>query len=84
MKERSRAENSELRSDSGVVVLAKLAHPTLRTILTAGDLIRSVNGTRVSTVKGLQSALEKFKSGDPVVLQIERRRHLRYVAFEMD
>jgi serine protease Do len=84
MKERSRAENFELRSDSGVVVLAKLAHPTLRTSLTAGDLIRSVNGARVSTVKGLQSALEKFKSGDPVVLQIERRRHLKYVAFEMD
>lgn len=84
MKERSRAENSELRSDSGVVVLAKLAHPTLRTSLTAGDLIRSVNGARVSTVKGLQLALERFKSGDPVVLQIERRRHLRYVAFEMD
>jgi serine protease Do len=84
LKERPRAENSELRSDSGVVVLAKLAHPTLRTSLAAGDLIRSVNGTRVLTVKGLQSALEKFKSGDPVVLQIERRRHLKYVAFEMD
>ena len=84
MKERPGAENSELRSDSGVVVLAKLAHPTLRTSLAAGDLIRSVNGTPVSTVKGLQSALEKFKSGDPVVLQIERRRRLKYISFEMD
>jgi len=84
MQERPRAENSALRSDSGVVVLAKLAHRALRTSLAAGDLIRSVNGTPVSTVRGLQSALEKLKSGDPVVLQIERRRRLKYVSFERD
>ena len=48
------------------------------------DLIRSVNGRPVSTVKELRSEIEKYKSAESVVLQIERNGRLMYVSFEMD
>jgi len=35
-------------------------------------------------VKELRSEIEKYKSGEPVVLQIERKGRLMYLSFEMD
>ncbi len=84
VNERPRAETSRRRSKSGVVVVAKLDHTQQKTDLAMDDLIRSVNGQPVSTVKDLRSEIEKYKSGDSVVLQIERSGRLMYVSFEMD
>jgi serine protease Do len=84
VNERPRSETSRRRSKSGVVVVAKLDHTQQRTDLAMDDLIRSVNGRPVSTVKELRSEIEKYKSGESVVLQIERNGRLMYVSFEMD
>jgi len=73
-----------LRSKAGVFVAAKVAQSDVRTGLVVGDLIRSVNGTSVQSVETLRSLLERYHSGEPVVLQIERHGKLRYVAFEGD
>ena len=77
-------ESWRRRSKSGVVVVAKLDRTEQRTDLAMDDLIRSVNGRSVSTVKELRSEIEKYKAGEPVVLQIERNGRLMYVSFEMD
>jgi serine protease Do len=84
VNERPRSDASRRRSKSGVVVVAKLDHTQQRTDLAMDDLIRSVNGRPVSTVKELRSEIEKYKSGESVVLQIERNGRLMYVSFEMD
>ena len=84
MNERPRSETSRRRSKSGVVVVAKLDRTQQKTELAMDDLIRSVNGQPVSTVKELRSEIEKYKSGESVVLQIERNGRLMYVSFEMD
>jgi S1-C subfamily serine protease len=84
VNERPRSETSRRRSNSGVVVVAKLDHTQQSTDLAMDDLIRSVNGRPVSTVEELRSEIEKYKSGESVVLQIERNGRLMYVSFEMD
>jgi S1-C subfamily serine protease len=66
------------------VVVAKLDHTQQRTDPAMNDLVRSVNGRPVSTVKELRSEIEKYKSAESVVLQIERNGRLMYVSFEMD
>ncbi len=84
VNERPRSETSHRRSKSGVVVVAKLEHTQQRTGLAMDDVIRSVNGRPVSTVKDLRSEIEKYKSGESVALQIERKGRLMFISFEMD
>jgi S1-C subfamily serine protease len=52
--------------------------------LSPGDVIYSLNGEMTATVQSLQSALAQLKSGDAVVLEVERDEQLRYVAFELE
>jgi len=74
-----------VRSSGGVVVLAKTSGPNaLKAKLQAGDIIRSLNATPMDSVEQLRTAVRELKSGDPVVLQIERDEKLQYVDFEMD
>jgi serine protease Do len=76
---------SDLRSESGVVVLAGTATPaSSRTGLKAGDVVRAVNRSPVASVSELRAAMAKLKSGDSVALQIERAGKLQYLAFEVD
>jgi len=84
VNERPRSEMSRRRSKSGVVVVAKLDQSQQKTDLAMDDLIRSVNGRSISTVKELRMEIEKYKSGESVVLQVERNGRLMYVSFEMD
>ena len=84
LTEKSRHTGPALRSKVGVLVAGKLASADVQTGLGVGDLIRSVNGTSVQTVEALRSLLDRQKSGDPVVLQIERHKKFRYLAFEND
>ena len=81
---RPHAAGSDPRSEGGIRVAAKLAHTDARTGLAVGDLIRSLNSTKVGTVDELRTRIENFKSGDPVVLQVERHGRLKFVAFEID
>src|SRR5579864_127413 len=72
-------------SDSGIVVVAQAGGPhNVDTGLQAGDVILAIAHTPLHSVSQLQATLSKFKSGDPVVLQIERDGKLQYLAFEME
>jgi serine protease Do len=75
----------EVRSESGVVVLAGTATPaSSRTGLKAGDVVRAVNRSPVASVSQLRAAMIKLKAGDSATLQIERYGKLQYLAFEVD
>jgi S1-C subfamily serine protease len=52
--------------------------------LQPGDVILAILHTPLHSVSQLQATLNTFKSGDPVVLQIERDGKLQYLAFEME
>jgi serine protease Do len=72
-----------LRVTSGVVVASTTpgALDGRAGGLAAGDVIYAVNGTRVQELSELRARVGDLKPGDPVVLQIERRGELMYVAF---
>jgi serine protease Do len=73
------------RSDSGVVVVAPISGPNaLDTGLEAGDIIRAVDRTALETTSQFEALVRHLRSGDPVVLQVERRGKLEYIAFEME
>jgi serine protease Do len=74
-----------MQSTAGVVVIAARAvQRRFGVDLNAGDVIHSVNLEDVSSVDQLRTSLDKIKSGDPVVLQVEREGRVVYVGFEMD
>jgi S1-C subfamily serine protease len=79
---------SDLRSQSRVVVAAVAAvldyDPPIAADLAAGDVIRSFNGQSLSTVGELRKNLKRLKAGDAAVLEVERQRRVRFVAFEME
>ena len=72
-----------MRVRSGVVVAATVEGviEAKQGGLVAGDVIYALNQTRVPTLGDLRTAIDNLKSGDPVVLQLERRGALMYVAF---
>jgi serine protease Do len=73
----------DARIASGVVVVAQ--SPALNSYtssLRAGDILHSVNQTPIESVHQLRSTLHTMKTGQPVVLQIERAGKLQYVAFD--
>jgi serine protease Do len=75
----------DLRKQYGIVVAAKAAGAeSLEVDLRAGDVIYSINEEPTSTIAALVTALGQLKSGDPVVLQVERDGRLQYVTFEME
>lgn len=72
-----------IRVRSGIVVISTVAGAIDAKDggLATGDIIFAVNRTRVPDLAALRSALERLKPGDPVVLQLERRGELVYLAF---
>jgi len=73
------------RSDSGVVVVAQTGGPNaMDTGLQTGDIIRAIDRTPLQSILQLQAMVRNLKSGDPVVLQVERKGKLQYLAFEME
>jgi serine protease Do len=75
---------TQTRSNSGVIVVAKLSGADIDTELRPGDVIRSLNGTPVTSVEDLRSAMEKLGPGASAVLQIERQRRFEYIPLEID
>lgn len=74
-----------LRSSWGVIVAGKVDYtPAIDADLDVGDVIRSVNGLRLNGTNDLRSELERFKTGVPVVLEIERQGTYQFVSFEME
>jgi len=76
---------SGLRIRSGVLVVAQaLDAGGAQTGLSAGDVIHTVNRTPVGTLDELRAALRGLKSGDAVVLGIEREGGLLFLPFELN
>jgi serine protease Do len=80
-----RSQLGSLRIPSGVVVVGRAADLiTPDTGLQAGDIIHQLNTTLIDSVATLRAAGGGLKTGDPVVLQVERDGGLMYVSFEME
>ncbi len=80
-----RPQLGSLRIPSGVIVVGRAADLLMAdTGLQAGDIIHSVNGVAVDSMDALRAALAALKTGDPVVMQVERDGGLMYVSFEME
>jgi serine protease Do len=74
-----------LRIPSGVIVLGRAADLiTPDTGLRTGDVIHTLNTTPIASMDDLRSAVLTLKTGDPVVLQVERSDGLTYLGFEME
>ncbi len=74
-----------LRISSGVVVVGRavdLIGP--ETGLQAGDVIHQLNLTPIDSLEKLRGTVRDLKTGDPVVLQVEREDGLSYLSFEME
>ena len=74
-----------LRINSGVVVIGRAADLiSPDTGLQAGDIIHQLNLTPIDTMDTLRTAVTALKTGDPVVLQVERESGLTYLSFEVE
>ena len=74
-----------LRIPTGVLVVARAVDAGgVETGLLPGDVIHAVNRTPVGSVADLRGRLRALKSGDAVVLGIERQGALMFLPFEFD
>ncbi len=80
-----RSRLGSLRIPSGVIVVGRAADLiTPDTGLQTGDVIHQLNTTPIDSVKTLRTAVQALKTGDAVVLQIERDGGLQWVSFELE
>jgi serine protease Do len=80
-----RNQVASLRIPSGVIVLGRAADLiTPETGLQTGDVIHAVNTTLIASMDELRAAVLALKTGDAVVLQVERSDGLTYLSFEME
>ncbi|MGA2414570.1 MAG: trypsin-like peptidase domain-containing protein [Candidatus Sulfotelmatobacter sp.] len=74
-----------LRIGSGVVVLGRAVDLiTPDTGLQTGDIIHALNTAPINSMDALRASVVSLKTGDPVVLQVERSDGLTYLGFEME
>ena len=74
----------ELRDPFGIIVAALSGEAVGETPLTAGDVIRTLNGQPMTTLDRLRGALKALPAGSPVVLQIQRDQRLLFVGFTLE
>jgi serine protease Do len=74
----------DLRDPYGIIVAARSTGAGGDIPLTAGDVIRTLNGEPMTTLQRLRDTLNALAPGAPVVLQIQRDQKLLYIAFTMD
>lgn len=75
----------DLRTSSGVVVAAVVDYePLIAADLSAGDVIRSINGQPIRSVDDFRAQLAQFKATQPVVLEVERLGMFQFISFEME
>ena len=73
------------RGDTGVVVVAQGGGSNaVDTGLETGDIIRTIDRTPLQSIAQFRVIDRILKSGDPVVLQVERSGRLQYLAFEIE
>ena len=79
------ASTISTRSETGVVVAGLVSgEPATLADLQPGDIIRSINGQPVTDTAHLREQLSGLKTGNAVVLEVERQSVIQYVAFEME
>ncbi|MGB2589509.1 MAG: trypsin-like peptidase domain-containing protein [Candidatus Acidiferrum sp.] len=74
----------DLRDPYGIIVAARATGATTEIPLVTGDVIRSLNGTPVTTLDGLRNALKSLPPGASVAMQIQRDQKLMYISFTLD
>lgn len=74
-----------LRIGTGVVVAVRAPDASYGQVeLIPGDVIHAINGEPITSLDQLRRRVSQFQVGAPVVLQVERRGQLRFMAFEME
>ena len=75
-----------VRVATGVVVASTVAGATDSRDggFAPGDVIYAINRVPVSGLGDLRALLEKLRIGDPVVVQLQRRGELMYLAFTLE
>jgi serine protease Do len=74
---------SDLRLPGGVLVAAQTGAPSyFGDQPKEGDVIHAVNGRPIASVETLRSELERLKSEEPLVLQVERENSLMFLVLE--
>jgi serine protease Do len=74
-----------LRRGYGLVIAAESSDsPYSGESLRVGDVIYEVNQVPAVTIRAVTSTLATLKSGDPVVVQVERDGSLMYVTLELE
>ena len=75
-----------LRVRTGVVVASTVTGATdsREGGFAPGDVIYAVNRVPVSGLGDLRTLLETLRIGDPVVVQVQRRGELMYLAFTLE
>jgi S1-C subfamily serine protease len=80
-----RTRLTSLRIPSGVIVVGRAADLIMPdTGLQAADVIHQLNTTPIDSIATLRTAVGALKTGDAVVLQVERDGGLLWVSFEME
>ncbi len=75
----------DTRKPRGILVANVLANAGRAAgVLETGDILYSINRKTVPTLEELKAALSEFRTGDIVVLQVERDEKLRYVEVSID
>ncbi len=79
------ASSIPTRSGKGVIVAGLLkGEPSTLADVQPGDVIRSINSQPVVDTMGLRQQLASFKTGDAIVLEVERQSVMQYVVFEKE
>ena len=74
-----------LRIPSGVLVTSTVSNRlAVDSGLTEGDVIHSLNHTRITSVDILRAAFNKLQPGEAAAMQVERNGKLTYLTFEME
>jgi serine protease Do len=74
----------DLRDPFGIFVAARSTGASVEVPLLTGDVIRTLNGERMTTLDLLRSALKSLPPGAPVALQIQREQRLLFISFTLD
>ena len=73
------------RKLGGVLVALRSPNsPYWREGFLPGDVIYAINGEEIKSLAGLRAKLADLQTGDPVVVQVQRRETLRFIAFEIE
>ena len=73
------------RKLGGVLVAARSpGSPYWQAEFLPGDVIYAINAQEISSLASLRALLAELHTGDPVVVQVQRRETLRFIAFEIE